>query len=169
MEVTARQMEIDGGLLQVTMAASASEVPATKLCRDVSLLRSLPGIGRVVTGALLAEAAGPLEQRDYHAIRAHGGIAPVTRQSGKTKQVSMRYRCNTRLRNALYHWARTSVQHDPYSKHQYARLRACGHSHGRALRGVGDRLLTVLISMLKTGQPYDPKRRSSTASDTTAA
>jgi len=151
------------------MAASASEVPATKLCRDVSLLRSLPGIGRVVTGALLAEAAGPLEQRDYHAIRAHGGIAPVTRQSGKTKQVSMRYRCNTRLRNALYHWARTSVQHDPYSKHQYARLRACGHSHGRALRGVGDRLLTVLISMLKTGQPYDPKRRSSTASDTTAA
>ena len=83
------------------MAASASEVPATKLCRDVSLLRSLPGIGRVVTGALLAEAAGPLEQRDYHAIRAHGGIAPVTRQSGKTKQDSMRYRCNTENRAAL--------------------------------------------------------------------
>jgi hypothetical protein len=152
-----------------TMAASANDVSATKLCRDVSLLRSVPGIGRVVTGALLAEAAGPLQQRDYSAIRAHGGIAPVTRQSGQTKQVSMRYRCNSRLRNALYHWARSSVQHDPYSKQQYARLRSAGHSHGRALRGVADRLLTVLIAMLKTGQLYDPKRRFAATTDPAAA
>jgi transposase len=143
-----------------TMAASASDAPETKLFRDVSVLRSLPGIGRVVTGAFLAEAAGPLQQRDYYAIRAHGGIAPVTRQSGKSKHVGMRYRCNSRLRNALYHWARISVQHDPRSEQQYARLRAAGRSHGRALRGVADRLLTVLIAMLKTGQLYDPSRRS---------
>jgi transposase/transposase IS116/IS110/IS902 family protein len=139
--------------------ASSSDTAETNLFRDVSLLRSLPGIGRVVAGTFLAEAAGPLEQRDYHAIRAHGGIAPVTRQSGKSKHVGMRYRCNSRLRNALYHWARTSVQHDFRSNQQYARLRAAGHSHGRALRGVADRLLTVLIAMLKTGQPYDAKRR----------
>jgi Transposase/Transposase IS116/IS110/IS902 family len=139
--------------------ASSSDTAETNLFRDVSLLRSLPGIGRVVAGTFLAEAAGPLEQRDYQAIRAHGGIAPVTRQSGKSKHVGMRYRCNSRLRNALYHWARTSVQHDFRSNQQYARLRAAGHSHGRALRGVADRLLTVLIAMLKTGHPYDAKRR----------
>jgi Transposase/Transposase IS116/IS110/IS902 family len=147
------------------MTASPSE--EAHAFRDVSLLRSIPGIGRIVTGALLAEAAGPLAQRDYYAIRAHGGIAPVTRQSGKTRQVGMRYRCNARLRNALYHWARTSVQHDGRSKQQYARLRAAGHSHGRALRGVADRLLTVLIAMLKTGQPYDPKRWCTTADAST--
>jgi hypothetical protein len=56
------------------------------------------------------------------------------------------------------------MQHDSRSKQQYARLRAAGHSHGRALRGVADRLLTVLIPMLKTGQPYDPKRRLAEAS-----
>ena len=117
-----------------------------------------------MSGTFLAEAAGPLQQRDYYAIRAHGGIAPVTRQSGKSKHVAMRYRCNSRLRNALYHWARTSVQHDSRSKQQYARLRAAGRSHGRALRGVADRLLTVLIAMLKTGQPYDPKRRPAASS-----
>ena len=133
--------------------------PEAQCLRDISLMQSFPGIGRIVAGAFLAEAAGPLRQRDYHAIRAHGGIAPVTRQSGKTKQVGMRYRCNTRLRNALYHWARTSVQHDPRSKQHYARLRATGGSHGRALRGVADRLLVVLIAMLKAGEPYDPKRR----------
>ena len=137
----------------------SSDAPETQVLRDMSLLRSFPGIGRIITGVLLAEAAGPLQQRDYHAIRAHGGIAPVTRQSGKSKQVGMRYRCNTRLRNALYHWARTSVQHDDRSRQQYARLRAAGSSHGRALRGVADRLLAVLIAMLKAGEPYDPKRR----------
>ena len=146
------------------MAASSDKTPETQVFRDVAVLCSLPGIGRVVSGALLAEAAGPLQQRDYYAIRAHGGVAPVTRQSGKTRQVGMRYRCNTRLRNALYHWARTSVQHDPRSKQQYARLRAAGHSHGRALRGVTDRLLTVLIAMLKSGQSYDPTRRQSNVS-----
>lgn len=139
--------------------------PETQILHDISLLQSFPGIGRIVSGALLAEAAGPLQQRDYHAIRAHGGIAPVTRQSGKTKQVGMRYRCNTRLRNALYHWARTSVQHDSRSRQQYARLRAAGRSHGRALRGVADRLLVVLIAMLKAGESFDPKRRPAVSTD----
>lgn len=142
------------------VVTATSDAPETQVLRDVSVLRSFPGIGRIIAGALLAEAACPLQQRDYHAIRAHGGIAPVTRQSGKSKQVSMRYRCNTRLRNALYHWARISVQHDDRSRQQYARLRAAGKSHGRALRGVADRLLTVLMAMLKAGEPYDPKRRS---------
>jgi hypothetical protein len=140
------------------MASCDQDAPDAQLFRDVAVLRSMPGIGRVVTGSLLAEASAPLRQRDYYAIRAHGGVAPVTRQSGKSRQVGMRYRCNVRLRNALYHWSRTSVQHDARSRQQYARLRAAGHSHGRALRGVADRLLTVLIAMLKTGQPYDPKR-----------
>lgn len=141
------------------VATSPANGPGTQVLRDISLLQSFPGIGRIIAGAFLAEASHPLEQRDYYAIRAHGGIAPVTRQSGKTKQVGMRYRCNTRLRNALYHWARTSVQHDSRSKQQYARLRATGSSHGRALRGVADRLLVVLIAMLKAGEPYDPTRR----------
>ena len=51
--------------------------------RDITILRSLPGVGRVVAATVLAEAARPLAERDYQLLRAHGGIAPVTRQSGK--------------------------------------------------------------------------------------
>jgi len=98
------------------VVTSPGNTPETKILRDISLLQFFSGIGRIVAASFLAEAERPLQQRDYQAIRAHGGIAPVTRRSGKTKQVGMRYRCNTRLRNALYHWARTSVQHDPQSK-----------------------------------------------------
>lgn len=92
--------------------------------RDVQLLLSLPGVGRVVTATMLAEASQPLAQRDYHALRSYGGVAPVTRQSGKRKpQVVMRYGCNQRLRNAFYHWARISVQKESRSRDHYHRLR----------------------------------------------
>lgn len=128
--------------------------------RDAKILRSLPGVGRVVAATMLAEATGPLSTRDYHALRSQTGIAPVTRQSGKRALVMMRYGCNKRLRNALYHWARVSVQCDVCSRHHYEELRKKGHNHARALRGVADRLLALLVAMLKSGTLYDPHRRS---------
>lgn len=130
--------------------------------RDVEILRSLPGVGRLVTATMLAEASQPLEERDYQALRSYAGVAPVTKSSGKRSGkrsiIVMRRACNPRLRRAVYHWTRVSVQKDPYSKSLYAALRQRGHHHGRALRGVGDRLLCVLVSMLQHGTLYDPQR-----------
>lgn len=127
--------------------------------RDVTLLLSLPGAGRVVAATMLAEASQPLGDRDYHALRSYSGVAPITRRSGKRCVVVMRQSCNERLRNAVYHWSRVSSQCDERSREHYAQLRSKGHSHGRALRGVADRLLAVLIAMLKNGSPYDPAFR----------
>jgi transposase len=127
--------------------------------RDVELILSLPGVGRVIAATMLAEASQALRERDYHALRAYSGIAPVTRRSGKKCVISMRQGCNDRLRNAMYHWSRVSGQHDPVSREHYRRLRSAGHQHGRALRGVTDRLLAVLVAMLRSGERYDPQRR----------
>lgn len=123
----------------------------------------LPGVGRLVTANLLAEAASFVAERDYHGLRAYAGVAPVTRQSGKKAAVLMRYGCNLRLRNALYHWSRVSMQHDPRSREHYHQLRSKGHSHGRALRGLADRLLALLCAMLKSRTLYDASRRKSMA------
>lgn len=145
------------------MTALGREHPQYREHRDVGLLLSIPGLGCLIAANLFTEAADPLAQRDYGALRAHSGIAPVTKQSGKTKQVIMRRGCSERLRNAMYHLARCSVQHDPFSKSHYARLRHAGHNHGRALRGVADRLASILMTMLRSGQPYDAKRRHRSA------
>src|SRR5438552_2245649 len=59
--------------------------------RDVTILRSFPGVGRVVAAKRLAEASQLLAARAYHRLRASGGAAPVTRQSGKQRGVPMRY------------------------------------------------------------------------------
>lgn len=128
--------------------------------RDAKVLLSLPGVGRRIGATMLSEASQALADRDYHALRSYAGVAPVTRQSGKKLAVVMRRSCNERLRNAFYHWSRVSTQCDPRSKEHYTELRAKGHSHGRALRGVSDRLLAVLIAMLKSGTIYEASRRT---------
>ena len=126
---------------------------------DVEILRSLPGVGVRVAAAMLAEASQALADRDYHSLRALSGAAPITRQSGKSRVVIMRRGCNARLRNALYHWARTGTQLDERWRALYAALRARGHTHGRALRSVADRQLKVLVAMLRSGTLYDSNRR----------
>jgi transposase len=124
--------------------------------RDAKILLSLPGVGEIVAATMLSEASQAIADRDYHALRCYAGTAPITRQSGKKTVVNMRYSCNERLRNALYHWARVSTIRDSHSRTHYAQLRAKGHSHGRALRGLADRWMRVLIAMLKHHTLYDP-------------
>jgi transposase len=126
---------------------------------DVTILRSLPGVGRLVAATVLAEAVRPLAERDYQTLRTHAGVAPVTRRSGKKAQVSMRLACNGRLRHAVYHWARVSFGVDPRCRAHYDRLRQGGHKHARALRGVADRSLGVLMAMLTSRTLYDAERR----------
>ena len=123
---------------------------------DVEILASLPGVGRIVLATLIAEAWDALQRRDYAALRSLTGVAPVTKRSGKSCIVVRRQACHDRLANAMYHWARTAVQHDKRSKAKYAALRGRGHSHGRALRSVADRLLNVACAMLKTGTTFNP-------------
>jgi len=136
---------------------------------DAAILRSLPGVGRIVVATLLAEAHYAIRARDYHALRTLTGIAPVTKRSGKSCRVEMRKACSRRLRTAIYHWARVATQHDLPSRAKYSALRSRGHSHGRALRGVADRLLAVACAMLETKTTYDPTKRNSIGSPQLAA
>jgi transposase len=132
--------------------------------RDVDILRSLPGVGKMVLATLLAEAQQPLGARDYHAIRKLSGVAPVTQSSGKRKgqkaAILMRQACSHRLRDATYHWAINAMKRDPKSRAVYARLKARGQSHGRSLRGVGDRLLSLACVLLRSQSLYDSERRA---------
>lgn len=130
---------------------------------DVTILRSWPGIGRVNLATLLAEAAEPLRRRDYHALRALAGAAPVTRQSGKQRFVVRRLACNRRLQSALHHWSRVAIQHDAATRRRYDALRQRGHGHARALRSVGDRLLFALCTTLERQTPYDADYNTKTS------
>lgn len=147
---------------QEALLAELGERPASETepgeRRDVEILASLPGVGRMTTVAMLTEAAQPLATRDYDDLRTHMGVAPITKQSGKRRLVQMRRACNIRLREAAYHWARVSVQQDAPTATYYRHLRARGQTHGRALRSVIDRWLRILVAMLRHRTLYDPTR-----------
>jgi transposase len=126
--------------------------------RDATILRSLPGVGRMVVATLLTEAPETIQRAEYQALRCLTGAAPVTKRSGKTTIVLRRLAVNKRLANALFHWARVAIQNDPISRAKYDALRQRGHGHARALRSVGDRLLGVACAMLKSRTVFDPHR-----------
>jgi transposase len=131
--------------------------------RDAALLLSLPGIGVHNGAVMLTEARVALQARDYQALRRLAGVAPVSQRTGgrsKRPHVQRRQACSHRLREAFYHCGRVASQCDPRTQQHYRELRARGHSHGRAVRGVVDRLLKVLIAVLRSAQPYNPEKRS---------
>lgn len=144
--------------LCATLADGEAEPGQPGEQHDVTILRSVPGVGRIVLAMLLAEAGEALRRRDYHALRTRCGVAPVTRRSGKQCVVQIRWACSRRLREAVYHWARVACQHDPACRCRYQALRARGHSHARALRTVGDRLIALACTLLRRRELFDPQR-----------
>ena len=133
-----------------------------KAHHDATLLLSLPGIGVHNGAVMLTEARVALQARDYQALRRLAGVAPVSKRTGgrsKRPHVQRRHACNHRLREAFYHCGRVASQCDPRTQQHYRDLRARGHSHGRAVRGVVDRLLKVLVAVLGSAQPYDRAKR----------
>src|SRR6266568_2304799 len=158
LRVLDEQLQVCSQQVDTLLRTMADEPGEGQSPSDVAIVQSLPGVGRKITAWLFAEAAQPLTERDYQVLRTQGGVAPVTKQSGKRRQVVMRRGCNPRLRHALYHMARVAMQRDAYFGGVYEALRAKGQRHGQALRNIGDRLLRILIAMLHDRTCYDATR-----------
>ena len=119
------------------------------------LLRSVPGVGPQLSVALLADLPelGALGRRQ---IAALAGVAPMNRDSG-----SMRGRRSVsggrgRVRAVLYMGALVASQHNPVIRSFYQRLLAAGKPKKLALTACMRKLLTILNSMVKHGQRWDP-------------
>lgn len=113
---------------------------------DTRIFTSFPGIGSVIAATLLS---GMGEDRarfpSAPALLAETGLAPVTRASGRTRQVRFRYAANKRMRHAIDWWAFVLIREDPHwSGVLYSAARAGGQGHYRALRGVGARWTRIL-------------------------
>ena len=122
---------------------------------DIEILRSIPGVGDVVLATLIAEAWDLIRRRDRKALRCLGGTAPVTKQSGKTKQVFRRRAVSRRLCDAFHILGGVAIIHDPVSKAKYEALRARGHGYCRSVRTVCDRLLLVACALLEKRELFD--------------
>ncbi len=114
--------------------ALAAEIEEAFLAHPFGeLLSTLPGIGPRTGSRILAEIGDGTRFADGARLASYAGVAPVTRQSGKSiNGESQRRRGNQRLKNAMFPAAFASLR-DPASKAFYDRKRAEGKRHNAAL------------------------------------
>jgi transposase len=95
---------------------------------DAALIRSLPGMGAVLTAEFIAEAGTLARFRSADALAAAAGLAPVLRQSGKVRFQRRPSGGNKALKRVFYQSAFCSLS-SPDSRAFYARKRREGKRH----------------------------------------
>jgi transposase len=120
-----------------------------------NLLRSVPGIGRVVSITLLADLP-ELGTLSRHQIAALVGVAPLNRDSGRFRGKRMVWGGRARVRAALYMAALTASRYNPIIKAFYHRLCSAGKARKVALTACMRKLLIILNSMVKHQQTWNP-------------
>ena len=120
-----------------------------------NLLRSVPGIGRVVSITLLADLP-ELGTLSRHQIAALVGVAPLNRDSGRFRGKRTVWGGRARVRAALYMAALTATRYNPIIKAFYRRLCGVGKARKVALTACMRKLLIILNSMVKHQQSWAP-------------
>jgi transposase len=120
---------------------------------DAILIRSLPGMGAVLTAELIAEAGSLSRFRSADALAAAAGIAPVLRQSGKIRFPQAPTGGNKGLKRVFYQSAFCSLGH-PDSRAFYDRKRREGKRHHQAVLALARRRINVLWALLNSRQPF---------------
>ena len=118
------------------------------------LLRSVPGVGSQLSVALMADLPelGALGRRQ---IAALAGVAPMNRDSGAMRGRRAVSGGRGRVRAVLYMGALVASQHNPVIGSFYQRLLAAGKTKKLALTACMRKLLTILNSMMKSGQRWN--------------
>lgn len=119
------------------------------------LLRSVPGVGPVLSRTLLGEfpELGTLSRQK---IAALAGVAPHLHDSGKLRGTRHIWGGRAHVRAVLYMATVTAVQHNPVIRAFYKRLIATGKPSKVALVAAMRKLLLILNSMLKSHSAWNP-------------
>jgi len=117
------------------------------------LLRSAPGIGKVVSVTLLAELP-ELGTVNHKQIASLVGIAPLNRDSGTMRGRRTIWGGRGRVRAVLYMATLSAIRSNPVIKAFYERLCAAGKAKKTAITACMRKLLVILNSMIKHGTPW---------------
>jgi len=117
------------------------------------LLRSVPGIGDVVSRTLIADLP-ELGSLDRKQIAALVGVAPLNRDSGKMRGRRTIWGGRAKVRSALYMAALVASRHNPVLAVFYQRLVAAGKAKKLAITAVMRKLLTILNAIIRDQRPW---------------
>ena len=121
-----------------------------------NLLKSVPGIGKVVSTTLLIELP-ELGQLNRRKIAALVGVAPLNRDSGTMRGKRTVWGGRAKLRSVLYMAALVGVRRNPVIAAFYQRLLDAGKVKKVALVACMRKLLTIINAMIRTMTIWNPE------------
>jgi len=121
------------------------------------LLRSVPGVGPVLSTTLLAEVP-ELGTLGHKQLAALIGVAPLNRDSGRMRGRRTVWGGRARVRAVLYMAAATAIRHNPACRALYERLTRAGKAHQVAIIACMHKLLRICNAIVRTntGWGYQP-------------
>jgi transposase len=127
---------------------------ASPLWRDKEdLLRTIPGVGPVLSLTLLAEVP-ELGRVNHRHLAALVGVAPFNCDSGKWKGTRRIWGGRAAVRAVLYMATCTAVRHNPIVRALYQRLVAAGKRKKVALIACMRKLLTICNAVIARATPW---------------
>ena len=127
-----------------------------ELAKQVKLLRTIRGIGPVVSAVCVAELPPVAQLRSASSAVAYAGVDPKNKTSGKT--ISTKPRLSkmgpSLLRQALYMAALTASRRNPIIKDQHRRLATKGKTGKLAIGAAMRKLMRLIYGVLKHQMPF---------------
>ena len=113
---------------------------------DAALFASFSGAGPALAPRLLV-AFGSDRSRfeDAEEIQKWSGIAPVTRNSGRSSQVVWRRGCPKFVRQTFHEFAACSIPQSPWAHAYYLQQRQRGLKHHAAVRSLAYKWIRILF------------------------
>jgi transposase len=121
---------------------------------EAALVQSLPGMGVVCTAEFLAHAGSMHRYKSADHLAAYAGLAPVIRQTGRTRFLSRPLGGNKHLKRACFQAARAAMKYHFQSRHYYQHKRDEGKTHLQAVIALARRRMIVLYAMLRDHTAY---------------
>jgi len=141
------------GAVEKDLAQTLRESPVWR--EKDNLLRSVPGVGPVLTTTLLGDVP-ELGQLNRKQIAALIGVAPLNRDSGTYRGRRAVWGGRARVRATLYMATLTAARYNPVIRAFYERLVAAGKPKKVALTACMRKLLTILNAMIARRTAWKP-------------
>jgi transposase len=147
--------------LDVRLATATKELETCFFSHpQARVVCSLPGMGPCLGAEFLATVGDIMRFSSADRLAAYAGLAPVSRDSGKTQGKLVRSRAGNHSLKRVFFQAAFASLHDPSSRTYYDRKRSEGKRHNQAVLALARRKVDVLWAMLRDDTLFESKAKA---------
>jgi transposase len=148
--------QLESALVEIEKKLEEMITLIPEMKHQYELLKTIPGIGRVVSQTLVVFTGGFTRFSSARALACHAGVAPFEYKSGTSVRSKNRvsFRSNKRLKSLLHMSALSVIKVNGELKAYYTRKVAEGKNKMSVLNAVKNKIIHRVFAVLKRNTPY---------------